>query len=108
MKRFLTLVIMTLMLATVSAFSAEAAGKKKSDKNIAEATFVATIDCKNCVKKVEANLPFVEGIKDMKVTLADKTIWVKYDTRKTDPEKIAAAIGKIGFKAELKNPVPAK
>lgn len=84
--------------------TAQAAGKKK----YAEATFVTSVECKNCVKKVEANLPFVEGIKDMKVTLADHKVWVKYDTRKTDPEKIAAAIRKIGFTAKEVSPAPAK
>ena len=107
MKRFL-MFIMAAVVLTLSAdvFTAQAAGKKK---NVAEATFVTSIDCKNCVKKVEAQLPFVEGIKDMKVTLADKTVWVKYDTKKTDPEKIAAAIVKIGFKATLVDtPSPAQ
>lgn len=87
-----------------TAFSANAAGKKKT--KTAEATFVTSVECKNCVKKVEAQLPFVEGIKDMKVNLADRTVWVKYDTAKTNPEKIAAAIVKIGFTAELV-PAPA-
>lgn len=104
---FIMAAVMALTISS-AAFSADAAGKKAA-KNVAEATFVTSIDCKNCVKKVEAQLPFVEGIKDMKVTLADKTVWVKYDTKKTNPEKIAAAIVKIGFKAELvPTPTPAK
>lgn len=105
MKRTLTLVLVSIFIIL---FSYEAGAKKKADKNIAEVTFVTTIDCKNCVKKVEANLPFAEGIKDMKVTLADKTVWIKYDTRKTDTDKLAAAINKLGYKAEIVKPAPAK
>lgn len=104
MKRTLTLVLVAVLTVI---FSYEAGAKKKVQKNIAEVTFVTTIDCKNCVKKVEANLPFAEGVKDMKVTLADKTVWVKYDTRKTDPEKLTAAINKLGYKAEVLSTVPA-
>lgn len=89
--------------------SSNAFAGKKASKKTAEATFVTSVECKNCVKKVEAQLPFVEGIKDMKVTLADRTVWVKYDTNKTNPEKIAAAIVKMGFTAELvAAPAPAK
>ena len=71
----------------------------KKPNKVQEVTFITTIDCKNCDKKVEAKLPFEPGIRDMKVNLAEKTVWIKYDTTKTDPQKLAAAIEKIGFKA---------
>ena len=45
-------------------------------------TFVTSIDCKNCVKKVEAT--------------------------KTDKEKLAAAIVKLGYEAEEVTPEEAK
>lgn len=105
MKKIITITILAL-IAGFFPTDLFAAGKKK-DKNTAEVTYVTTIDCKNCVKKVEAQLPFVAGVKDMKVTLEDRTVWVKYDTRKTDPEKIAKAIGKMGYEAEITIPEPA-
>ncbi|MBO4571436.1 MAG: heavy-metal-associated domain-containing protein [Bacteroidales bacterium] len=107
MKKFLALSLVALFVAL---FSFNAYAEKKNDKNTAEVTFVTTIDCKNCVKKVEAQLPFVAGVKDMKVTLEDKTVWVKYDTRKTDTEKLAKAINKMGYEAEVVTPeaAPAK
>ena len=108
MKRIIALSLVAFMVALFS-MDLSASGKKP-DKNTAEVTFVTTIDCKNCVKKVEAQLPFVAGVKDMKVTLDDKTVWVKYDTRKTDPEKLAKAINKMGYEAEVVTPeaAPAK
>ena len=96
MKRFATLLLAVLTAGLLSA-GLYAADKKKAD--IREVTFVTSIDCKNCVKKVEAKLPDEKGIKDMKVTLADKTVWIKYDASKTDKEKLAAAINRIGFEA---------
>ncbi|MBQ0025139.1 MAG: heavy-metal-associated domain-containing protein [Bacteroidales bacterium] len=102
MKRFLSTLIIAILIGAFS-FNAEAAqDKKKKESKIQEVTFVTTIDCKNCVKKVEANLPFEKGIKDMKVNLADKTVWIKYDATKTDKEKLAAAIEKLGYKATEK------
>lgn len=69
------------------------------DKKEAEVKFSVTIDCQNCVKKLEANLPFEKGVKDLKVNLEDKTVWFKYQSDKTDKEKLAKAIEKLGYKA---------
>ena len=100
MKRFLTLML-TLLIVAGGATAAMAQDKKqKKQADLKEVTFVTTIDCKNCVKKVEANLPYEKGIKDMKVTLDDQTVWIKYDANKTDKEKLAEAIRKLGYEAE--------
>ena len=93
--------IITIMLAILTlSLGAAAKNDKKQASKLAEVTFVTTIDCKNCVKKVEANLPFEKGIKDMKVDLPSKTIWIKYDTNVTDEAKLAQAIRKLGYEAE--------
>jgi len=98
MKRYLIIALTLLMIAGTAAFAQDK--KQKKQANIQEVTFVTTIDCKNCVKKVEANLPYEKGIKDMKVNLDDRTVWIKYDADKTDKEKLAAAIVKLGYEAE--------
>ena len=98
MKRFIFITLTLLLMAGTAAFAQDKKQKKQAD--IQEVTFVTTIDCKNCVKKVEANLPYEKGIKDMKVTLDDRTVWIKYDANKTDKEKLAAAINKLGYEAE--------
>lgn len=101
MKRFIA-ILATVILIGSFAIDSNASDRKKKNASIQEVTFVTTIDCKNCVKKIEAKLPDEKGIKDMKVTLADKTVWIKYDATKTDKEKLAAAIQKLGFKATEK------
>ena len=106
MKRFLFITVALLLIAGTAAFAQDK--KQKKQANIQEVTFVTSIDCKNCVKKVEANLPYEKGIKDMKVNLEDKTIWIKYDADKTDKEKLAAAIVKLGYEAEELTPEEAK
>lgn len=65
-----------------------------------EVTFKTTIDCKNCVKKVEANLPFEPGIEDMKVSIKEKTVWVKFNPEQNSVEGLKAAIERLGYKAE--------
>ena len=106
MKRYLIIALTLLLVAGTAAFAQDK--KQKKQANIQEVTFVTTIDCKNCVKKVEANLPYEKGIKDMKVNLDDKTIWIKYDADKTDKAKLAAAIVKLGYEAEELTPEEAK
>ena len=106
MKRFLFITLALLLMAGTAAFAQDKKQKKNAD--IREVTFITTIDCKNCVKKVEANLPYEKGIKDMKVNLDDKTIWIKYDADKTDTAKLAAAIVKLGYEAEEITPEEAK
>ena len=103
MKRCLFITLTLLLMAGTAAF-AQDKKQKKANADIQEVTLVTTIDCKNCVKKVEANLPYEKGIKDMKVNLEDKTVWIKYDATKTDKAKLAAAIVKLGYEAEEVTP----
>lgn len=102
MKRFLSLLV-TVLLMGAFATAADAGEQKKKDSKIQEVTFVTTIDCKNCVKKVEAKLPDEKGVKDLKVNLADKTVWIKFDSSKTSKEQLARAIEKLGYSAKEKS-----
>ena len=70
--------------------------------NEAEVTFVTNLDCPNCQKKVESKLPFEKGVKDLKVTLETKEIWILYQTDKTDKKKLIEAIEKLGLEAKEK------
>ena len=96
MKTRFAILVMALMMV----FSAQALAETKSKKvNYEEVTFATDIDCPNCVKKCEANLPFEKGIKDCKVDLASHTVYFKFDPKKTSKEKLAKAIEKLGYSA---------
>jgi Copper chaperone len=70
--------------------------KKKS--NICEVTyFVPGIDCATCKKKIESRMPYVKGVKDLKVSLEKKTVWIKYDSSKVTREKLSEELAKTGF-----------
>ena len=92
MKRIITLAILALFTLSISAV---AAPKKKAD--LKEVTFVVEIDCANCVKKVVENVSFEKGVKDLKVTLENKTVYLKYDAAKTSEENLKNAIEKLGY-----------
>ncbi len=63
--------------------------------------FATKLHCKNCVAKVNENISFEKGVKDLKVDLEAQTITIKYDSSKTSVEKLAAAINKLGYPATV-------
>ncbi len=85
------------LFALVCCVNADAKNDKKKE---AEVTFSVAVDCENCKAKLEAKLPFVKGVKDLKVDLATQTIWFKYQPSKTNVEALEAAIEKLGYEAE--------
>ena len=97
---FLTLILGIFCLSLSTASFAQSTTVKKA--NEAEITFVTNLECPNCQKKVESKLPFEKGVKDMKVDLEKKEIWILYQTDKTDKTKLAEAINKLGYEAKEK------
>lgn len=75
---------------------------KKSKKEVKEVTFSVHLHCANCVKKVQENIAFEKGVKDLHVCLEDQAVTVKYDPAKTSEETLKAAIEKLGYKVSGK------
>lgn len=105
MKRILLMAVAAVML--VAPFTVAQAApfegfpkEKPADKNVVEVVFATNMHCENCVKKINENIAFLKGVKDLKVSLKDQTIRIKYDRRKTDEKTLAAAINKLGYKAD--------
>ena len=69
--------------------------KKKGE--VKEVTFLVHLHCENCVKKVQENIAFEKGVKDLKVSLDDQTVALKYDAAKTSEATLKAAIEKLGY-----------
>lgn len=76
--------------------AADAKPKKKKGE-VKEVVFVVHLHCENCVKKVQENIAFEKGVKDMKVSLEDQTVALKYDASKTSEATLKAAIEKLGY-----------
>lgn len=88
--------------ATVSETPAESLANDKKAKNICTVTFDVHLHCESCVKKVNENIAFEKGVKDLKVSLEDQTVTIKYDASKTDEAKLASAIEKLGYEVHKK------
>jgi periplasmic mercuric ion binding protein len=57
-------------------------------------------ECEMCKQKLESNIVYEMGIKFAKLNLDDKVLTVNYNPKKTSPEKIKAAISKLGYDAD--------
>ncbi|MGN0201552.1 MAG: heavy-metal-associated domain-containing protein [Candidatus Cryptobacteroides sp.] len=69
--------------------------KKAASKTV---TFNVSMHCEKCVKKINENIAFEKGVKDLSVSLDKKTVTVTYDPSKTDTAKLKAALEKLGYK----------
>lgn len=105
MKKTIIIVLSALVAFSASAYAADftetsvladSKPAKKGKAAIKEVTFHAHLHCGNCVKKVQENIAFEKGVKDLKVSLENQTIMVKYDASKTSEETLKAAIVKLG------------
>ncbi|MFQ5696358.1 MAG: heavy-metal-associated domain-containing protein [Terriglobia bacterium] len=67
---------------------------------------VSGMVCGGCAGLVEAGLREVQGVEEAKVDWKSGDVKVKYDKKKTNPEKIVAAFNKKnpGFRAQLPQP----
>lgn len=102
MKRLLILAMATVFACCVA--TQAQAQEKKQDPKTEEITFLTNIDCANCAKKISDKLPFEKGIKDMKVDVDKKTVWIKFQPQKTNKATLQKAIEKIGYTAEEVKP----
>lgn len=94
MKKFFTL-LLTLLCCTSVTLA----------KDIKTTIFTTTpqMHCINCETKIKKNLRFIKGIKDIRTSVPDQTVTIKYDADKTTIPTILEAFKKIGYDArELK------
>ena len=91
---------MKFILTAVLALTIVGGIHAQKKNNESEVTFTVSLHCGGCQKKVENSLPHEQGVKDMKVDLTKKEVWIKFDSQKTDKEKLQKAIEKLGFTAK--------
>lgn len=92
--------LLAIAIACMMALPAFAEKKPSKKGEIKEVTFVVAIDCENCVKKVQENIAFEKGVKDLKITLEEQTVALKYDSNKTSEATLKAAIEELGYAVE--------
>lgn len=102
---FAAFAILSGFMMPVAAGAAETSAAvyaAKPGKEYKTVVYDVPLHCANCVKKVKENLSYEKGVKALEVSLEDRMVKVTYDPSKTDEQKLAAAISKLGYKATLK------
>jgi copper chaperone CopZ len=94
-KQIFSLLLTVLVLTSSMVVAQTKAG---SDKVV----FDVNMHCEACQKKIEKNIAFEKGVKAMEVSLENKTVALNYDAKKTSPEKLQAALVKLGYTAKVK------
>lgn len=99
MKKTLIIILAAMMAMPVLSMADNKPSRKKKGE-IKEVTFVVDFDCENCAKKIRENVSFEKGVKDLKVTLEDKTVALKYDAAKTSENTLKEAIEELGYQVQ--------
>jgi uncharacterized protein len=55
------------------------------------------MSCASCEIKIENGLSRIEGVKEVKASLAESTVMVSFDSAALGPEELATAIQKLGY-----------
>lgn len=92
-----------MMCAVILLAALNVNAEKKGEKTV---VFQAHLHCKSCVNKIEKNIPFEKGVKDLKVDMDAQAITVTFRTDKNTEENLKKAIEKLDI--EVKGTTPAK
>ncbi|MCK4662366.1 MAG: cation transporter [Bacteroidales bacterium] len=96
--KFYLFISLTVMFVANS-FSQEVSKNSKND--IAVAKFECSVKCNNCKQKIMDNIPYEQGVKNVKVNLETKIVVIEYKKSKNTAENLEKALQKLDF--ETKN-----
>ena len=69
-------------------------------KNEKTVIFNANLHCESCKAKVEKNIPYEKGVKDLKVDMKTQTITVTFREDKNTTENLQKAIEKLNIEVK--------
>lgn len=85
MKMFLILLVAMITVANVDA-------QKKGEKTV---VFNANLHCEMCKSKIEKNIPFEKGVKNLKVDMTNQTVTITFREDKNTIDNLRKAIEKL-------------
>lgn len=100
MKNFTKLIKNTLVAISFVLISTLSYAGNKEVKKIETVVFKVEMDCMGCAGKIEKNIPFEKGVKELNVDFKSKKVSITYKTDKTNKENLKKALEKLKFKVE--------
>ena len=98
MRRILT--IAALALAALTSHTDLLAQKKET--KTATVVYATDIFCDNCKKRIESNICYEKGVKELSVDVPAKTVTITYRKDKTDANKLLKALTELGYTTFIK------
>lgn len=93
----------TISLALLLVFATLlAAGAQVAETPSKVQLTISGMHCGSCADGIQAMLKRTEGVLAAEVNYENREAVVEYDPTKTSPEKIVAAVEKLGYKAAVK------
>ena len=80
----------------ISAFSYTTVAQKLETTKILTSAY-----CGSCKTRIEKSVAYEKGVKDLNLELESKILTVEYKSGKTSPEKLCAAVKKLGYEASV-------
>ena len=93
MKVVRLVLIMVVVLSAAMSVNAQ----KKNEKTV---IFNANLHCESCKAKVEKNIPYEKGVKDLEVDMKTQTITVTFREDKNTTENLQKAIEKLNIEVK--------
>ena len=87
---------MGLMCVSISAAADNQQAAKKQDPKKATVVFTVEIDCQGCIDKIQHNIAFEKGVRDLLINKDEQQVTIVYNPQKTDIETLKKAFQKIG------------
>ena len=97
-KKLLSLLVLCMMSITV-AFA-------KGEKQVV--VFDVDLHCQGCITKIEKNIAFEKGVKDLQCDLKAHTVTVVFMSDKTDIPTLQKAFAKLGKTATVNKSLTSK
>lgn len=87
---------MALMCVSISAAADNQQAVKKQNPKKATVVFTVEIDCQGCIDKIQHNIAFEKGVRDLLINKDKQQVTIVYNPQKTDIETLKKAFQKIG------------
>ena len=95
-----------LMMALVLCLMSISVDFAKGEKQVV--VFDVDLHCQGCVTKIEKNIAFEKGVKDLQCDLKEHTVKVVFLSDKTDIKTLQTAFAKLGKTAIVNKDLTAK
>ncbi len=101
---FIFILTTTFTFAAIAqdAYSGASRTQAAVDRSTKSVTYTCSLHCQGCVDKIQKNLAYEKGVKDLAISLDEKTVTVKYRADKTDATTLKGALEKLGYTVEIK------